>query len=282
MVGWELGILVAATGLLQAVAQETNCVTDWERLMIRAVGEAVAPFTKFPEPTQAEIMAKRGARVMAYEQLAECIAGVQIGGGAKVKDAVANDQEAVSAVKAFIKGARIAKEEAMTTPTAVKGVVTLEIPLQGDRGLGGQIPPRWRADTQRTETQPPVGQTTRPALPSPPAVSPIDGLILDARGLSAYPGLYPQVLAEGGRVVYYWDGVDREHRELVGRVTNAVEKAKTLLREQGVANPILVKVVRVEGYTNYVISAEDAKKVISADLDSQFLRKSRIIFVLGL
>jgi hypothetical protein len=90
------------------------------------------------------------------------------------------------------------------------------------------------------------------------------------------------VLAEGGRLVYHWDSVDREHRELVGRVTNAVDKAKTLLREQGVTNPLVVKVARMEGPTHYVLSTEDAKKVMNADLDNQFLRQSRVVFVLGL
>jgi hypothetical protein len=107
-------------------------------------------------------------------------------------------------------------------------------------------------------------------------------LILDARGLSAFPALYPQVLAEGGRLVYDWHGVDREHRVLFGRVTNTVKKAETLLRQQGAANPLVVKVARMEGPTTYVIPAEDAKKVISADLDTQCLCKSRVFFVLGL
>ena len=90
------------------------------------------------------------------------------------------------------------------------------------------------------------------------------------------------MLAEGGRLVYHWDSVDREHRELVGRVTNAVDKAKTLLREQGVTNPLVVKVARMESPTHYVLATEDAKKVMNADLDNQFLRKSRVVFVLGL
>ena len=136
-VSQKLWALVAIRWVSYAVAQEANCADDWERLVMRAVGEAVAPFTKYPEPAQAEIMAKRGARVMAYERLAECIAGVQIGGGAKVKDGITNDQETASAVKAFIKGARVVKEDVVTTPTAARGVVTVEIALQGDRGLGG-------------------------------------------------------------------------------------------------------------------------------------------------
>ncbi|MBI4641657.1 MAG: hypothetical protein HY731_13250 [Candidatus Tectomicrobia bacterium] len=105
---------------------------------------------------------------------------------------------------------------------------------------------------------------------------------MDMFEATVYPALYPQVLAEGDRPMYHWDSVDREYRQLVGRVTNAVEKAKTLLKEQGATNPLMVKVACMEGSTNYVISAEDAKKVLSADLDTQFLRKSRVFFVLGL
>ena len=162
------------------------------------------------------------------------------------------------------------------------GVATLEIRLQGEHGLGGKLPPRWRGETQKTEAllssslQP--RQEGQPSLPKPA----IDGLILDARGLSARPALYPEIIAEGGRTVYHWHGVDREYREVFGRVTNTVEKAKALLQEQGAAHPLVVKVSRMEGPTNYVLSVQDAKSVLDADWTTRLLRKSRVVFVLGL
>jgi len=82
--------------------------------------------------------------------------------------------------------------------------------------------------------------------------------------------------------VYHWRGVDREHREVFGRVTNTVEKAKALLQEQGAAHPLVVKVSRMEGPTNYVLSVQDAKSVLDADWTTRLLRKSRVVFVLGL
>lgn len=259
-----------------AFAQTTGC-EDWERGVLRAEGRAAAPDWA-RNPAQAQILAIEGARTMAYRQLAECIGGVRVAGGTKVQKAMTEDQEAAMAVQGVIKGARMVREDLVTVAGALMGVVTLELPLHGEQSLGGQLPPRWRPLAPES---PPSPQAPS-APPSPRPTPTIDSLIVDARGLSAYPGLYPQVLTEGDRVVYESYSVDREHRELIGRVTNSVEKAKTLLREQGATNPLVVKVARMQGPTNYIIAAEDAKQVISADLTAQFLRKSRVVFVLGL
>jgi hypothetical protein len=245
--------------------------------VIRATGEVVAPDGASKNPAQAGLLVKEGARTMAYARIAECACGVRVAGGTKVQQAVTQDQEVATAVRGVIKGARVVQEDVMTVAGSLLGKVTVELRLQGDHGLGGTLPPRWREDTQKTNGVPQPRHEEQPS----PARPPLDGLILDARGLSAYPALYPQVLAEGGRAVYHWDSVAQEHRELVGRVTNTVEKAKTLLRERGATNPMVVKVARMQGPTTYVLSAADGKTVLGADLDGQFLRQSRVVFVLG-
>lgn len=274
-----LSLLALLGDVARVLAAEKDCA-DWEHGRIRAEGKAAAPDWA-RNPAQAQILATEGARAMAYKRLAECIAGVTIVGGTDVQKATTEDAIASSGVKGIIKGARVVQEEVREVAGAVMGVVTLEVPLHGDGGLGSQIPPQWRGDIQQTATPSPAGQGTPLALPSPPAAPAIDGLILDARGLPARSSLYPQVLADGGQVVYHAASVDREHWERIGRVTSTVEKAKALLQEQGVTNPIVVKAIRVEGYSNYFISVEDTKNVLSADRSTQFLRKSRVFLVLN-
>jgi len=275
--GDRLRPLLVIMQIPQAVAQEKKCVEDWERMVVRVTGKGVAPFARFQVRAQAKIMAAEAGRAMAYGRLCDCIAGVRVNSGITVKDGLPDPQRLAKFCEAFIQGARIVGEEVELDAEAATGVVTLEIPLQGEQGLGGQLPPNLRP----TSPQPLPSQETRRDPPSSPATSVIDGLILDAQGLPAQPTLYPQVLAEGGRVVYDWHGVDPEHRMLVGRVTNTVEKAAALLKKQGAVQPLVRKVARMEGPGTYVISAGDAKTVISADLESPFLRKSRVVFVLG-
>jgi len=263
--------------MAEAAVQEQSCIEDWEQLAIRGVGRAVAPYDRFPVRAQAKVMALEGARAMAYGPLCECIVGVRVTKGTKVKDGIPTD-EIVKYCEGFIKGAVVKNEEVEEDAQAAMGVVTLEIALRGEKGVEGQLPPKLSPPPPPPQPR----QEPRPAAPPPPATPAFNGLILDARGLAAYPALYPEVLAEGGRGVYHWHDVDREHRTLFGRVTNAVEKAKALLQQQGATNPLVVRVARMEGPTTYVISAADAKKVISADLQTQFLRKSQVVFVLGL
>ena len=257
------------------LAEETGCA-DWELGAIRAVGRAAPP--DWATPPQAPLLALEGARTMAYARMTECVCGVRVAGGTKVQQAVTVDQETAIVVRGFIKGARVVQEEVLTVPGGINGVVTLEMRLLGDRGLGGQLPPRWPPAPSDPQPRRERRSTSPSFLPTPA----IDALILDARGWQALPALYPQVLAEDRRTVYDWHSVGREHRDGFGRVTNDPEKAKALLHKQGATNPMVVKVARMEGSTTYIISPEDARRVIDADSTAQFLRKGRVVFVLGL
>jgi len=108
------------------------------------------------------------------------------------------------------------------------------------------------------------------------------GLIIDACGIGVKPVLHPKILtSDGTREVYGTRSVKIEDLSLKGATgyTNSIEKAKSSKRVG--LNPLIVKAQRAEGAMagNVIISENDAKKVVSADIESKFLESCDVVIV---
>lgn len=80
--------------------------------------------------TQAEELALRTARHLAYEKIAESIAGIRVVSNVTYKELFPEEEKLVTEVKALIKGGTIEKEELTKDKEGNPvGIVTLRIPL---------------------------------------------------------------------------------------------------------------------------------------------------------
>lgn len=123
--------------------------------------------------------------------------------------------------------------------------------------------------------------TSSPPKKIPPHAA-YTGLIVDARGIDATPGLAPRVVTESGEEVYGPSIISREYAVQRGVATYE----RTLARAgQGLAageNPLMVTGIgTTEGArTDIVISSRDAARIRSDVAHTTFLSQCRVVIVL--
>ncbi|MCX7650213.1 MAG: hypothetical protein N2050_06635 [Flavobacteriales bacterium] len=113
------------------IQEKTNGSINWTEQYIEAKGEAVIDNEKFTNPSQARLMARRGAVVVAQRNLLEIIKGVQVIGETTVQDMMTTRDYIYSRVEGTVKGARMVGE-----PIEKDGIieVRLRVPLYEAQG----------------------------------------------------------------------------------------------------------------------------------------------------
>ncbi len=99
---------------------------DWTEQIIKAKGWAVIDTVRFKNKTQAELMAERGATVVAQRNLLEIIQGVRIVSETTVRDCIPENDYVYSRLDGIIKGAEMLGEPIVNRG---KVEVTLFIPM---------------------------------------------------------------------------------------------------------------------------------------------------------
>ena len=65
-----------------------------------------------------------------------------------------------------------------------------------------------------------------------------------------------------------------------GDYTNTIGKARAILSERGVHNPLIVKAVSIIKFTDVEVSAGNATKIYASNQTSDFLEGAKVVFVL--
>lgn len=168
------------------VQEMKNGAINWTDQYIEAEGSSVVDNERFKNPTQARLMAQRGAVVVAQRNLLEIVNGVLVEGQTTVKDLVVQSDEVSTKVSGMLKGA---VQVGKTVYEDGAATVRLRIPLYND-GLGEAV------DT-----------TAKPPMPEPeviptPADSVPQNVMLAVNG-NYQPRLFPKLSDDQNKMI--WD-----------------------------------------------------------------------------
>ena len=233
---------------------------DWATGVVRAKGLGVPP-DSVDNPTQRRAMAKRAARIVAYQRLLEITQGIKIDSRTLVKNLMVESEEIAAEVKGIIKGAQVVKEQPFTDGSFE---VTVEMNLNR---IEGSIPngPKIR--------KPEFAPT--PSKPEPQNMN-YTGLVINAKGLKFRECLDPKIKMEDGQIVYARDLWPESKVGVVGYV-KGVSMAE--MHKKVKSNPLVVKALRVEkgSETDLVINEADAQSIYLEPKNEKFLQEGKVV-----
>lgn len=234
-------------------------------------GEGAAPADRPLSLAQKKILAIRAATVVAYRNLAEFIQGVNVYGETLVKDAAVSSDIIKTKVEALVKGAQIISEQ--YDPMSELGIVYLKVDMFGAAGLSGQLMPSLLSSV------PPIPQFAPSTVPP---VEAFDGLIIDVTDFPFKPALVNRIVNDKGEAVYEPSKVAQEIliKKGCGDYTNDLGKAKAILSERNLKNPLIIKAKGVVKSTDVEVTGDDAARIFAANQKSSFLQSANVVFVL--
>ena len=114
----------------------TSGVINWTAQYVEASGTSIINTEKFKNPTQARLMAQRGAEVIAKANLLEAVSGVRVIRESTVKDLILESDEIKIHLEGTIKGSRI-----IGKPKTVEDAVTVivRMPLYGNGSIADAV-----------------------------------------------------------------------------------------------------------------------------------------------
>ncbi len=270
-------ILTFSQTILSQQNYKTETKIDWETgKFLRAIGYATYPVSEAVNIAQAKLLAKRGAEVEARAELARILEGFNIGGGTTVEKMVATNEKVAESFKAFLKGVVVVSSEVTMEQGSPVGKAVVEIALTGDEGFLGKM----------YNTSPSI-LDEEPSPDSPGTVleemGKFDGLILDARKLSVRPDLNILIRSQQGTVAYSRKSLDPQVQmsELTARYCKSEDMAASLLENKGSSSPLTITPESVENGVEFIVSTEDAMKILSLHEKSDALKKARVIVITG-
>lgn len=234
-------------------------------------GEGAAPADRPLSPAQKRIMAIRAAQVVAYRNLAEFLQGVNVYGETLVKDAAVSSDIIKTKVESLVKGAMIISEQ--YDPMSELGIVYLKVDLYGSAGMAGQLLP------SLLPTIPAIPQYAPTAVPP---IEPFDSLIIDVTDYAFKPALINRIVNDKGEAVYEPAKIAQEIliKKGCGDYTNDLGKARAILAERNLKNPLIVKAKGVVKTTDAEVSGDDAAKIFAANQKTSFLQSANVVFLL--
>jgi hypothetical protein len=264
---------------------------------------------------QAETVARRTARHLAYEVLAETVGKIQVDSKTLYENAVATVDALKAETHAVIRGAAIVRDvcewvrDRRTKEEVPMATVTLRLHLDGDEGIGGLIDKYFPPRSNREASSPPPAPSAPPSPPTdgeppPPPAPPADeeplakqetesapkakpkriaALVVDTRGVApAYqPAMRLVIRDEQGNVVY-GPGVARASIAREGRrpfrYAATVAEAKSVFSIDG--DWLVIQGLTSPGPGEVTIATNDARAVAAANAVEPFLREARVVLVL--
>lgn len=270
-------LLTFTMPILSQKKYKTETHIDWETgNFSRAIGYATYPVDEVANMAQAKLLAKRGAEVEARAELARILEGFHIGGGTTVEKMVATNKKIAESFKAFLKGVVVVSSEVIMEEGSPVGKAVVEIALTGDEGFLG----RMYALSPGILDEEPVPSSPETVLDE---IQSFDGLIIDARELSIRPDLNILIKSRQGTIAYSRNSLDPDSRlsELTARYCKSEEMASSLLGKKGCSNPLTIIPQFVDNGVEFIVTPEDAMKILSLHEKTDALKKARVIVITG-
>lgn len=174
------------TGMKPAIQIFPQGSINWETGILTAKG-----YGKLTGNTPADVeSAKRAGKVDAYASALEIISGINFDADTKTKEYLDAQPVRAYRLRGIVQGAEITDTRKMEDGTYE---VSIRAPLWGMKGVSVVFSDLFSAQPAAKEEP----------LPEPePGEENTTGLIIDARGLSLMPAMFPVVVDEDGNVVY--------------------------------------------------------------------------------
>jgi hypothetical protein len=255
------------SSIIQEIGDDAEI--DWSKNLIKVTGSGAPPDKG--NQAQRRLMAIRAAKADAFRQLAEVINGVHVNSETVVKDFVTESDVIKTKVEGLIKGAEIVGEPKYMSDGSVE--VEMQIKLFGKtKSVASVIKPEEQKDnTPDTKLAPANIEENYTSV------------IIDCKGLGVLPAMSPSLIDENGGEVYYGNlPVDPDFviNEGIVSYANSISDAKNNSRAG--SNPLIIKGIKVIGNfkSDVTLNNNDAKKLLGANENSNFLKSSKVIMVI--
>ena len=299
-----------ATSAVVHVERTTKyeAIVNWEDGYIEVSAFATVDMNEAVNLTHAYSLAAKAARVLAYEQLAETIDGLQLTAETTVENELLKHSEVKTRVDAFIKGARVVdtryelmEDGAPKVTVTVGRLINLPHPGPSAPPPPAKAPEEPVALTQvlqpvtvAADQEAPKPQYEPPAeVPAPAPQVPTDeavefdpnamytGLIVDARGLNGMPSMSPKILTQDGKEVWGTVQCSPEFAISYGVAGWVHDMEKAHLSSRSGDEPLIVKAIEVQGpyRCNFVVSDRVAAIIRKAAENSNFLKMCNVVFI---
>ena len=248
---------------------------DWEEGYIYATAVGTVNMDKMANEVHAEQQSIKTARLQAISILNETVNNIQIDSYTTFKDGLIQDDILKTETHGILKNIQTMKQNFKWTQLgSPHAEVTVCIPIYG--GLS-KISGKWLQKQTNVAEELPVHKITSVNLEDK-----FTGLIIDAIGLNAKPAFFPKILTDDGKYeVCGIRSVDMNIASIKGIAgyTNSIENAKNNKRSG--KHPLIIKALKISGphKGDFIISKEDAGKILAADVHSKFFINCNIVIV---
>jgi len=181
-------IIPASTGAYKTVS--------WYDGFIETTAVGTADMRKMKNKVQAEIVAEKTARHLAYSQLAEILSGVQVTSNTTYEELLLKVDNLHVQSEGFIRGAQVIDKHITWVDDAPKAMVTVRAPLFGQNSLKNII----QANAPETLFEAPQHVLTGNAAVTDQA-NQYSNVIIDATGMEYSPALFTKLISAGNQSI---------------------------------------------------------------------------------
>jgi len=271
--GYEQNISVPRTSLLQVGASQGNLI-NWYDGYAETTAIGTADMSKAVNSIQAELLAKKAAKHIAYANLSETINGLSINAKATYRDLITEVDALQTESQGFIRGGRVIREAVEWISGEPKATVTVRIPLFGNKGVQGLV------ERAKIEQAIEDGVTTVNNTANAAMTAEYDGVVIDARGLQYSPALQVLVVSPENEEIYKASTglVPVDSAATAVRYYPSVEDAVDSLLFGG--NPMVVKASKSPGSGVLVVAKDDASALLQLrDVVKRYRDRNRMAVV---
>jgi hypothetical protein len=233
------------------------------------------------EGGQSRYQAIRAATLAAQRDLLEILKGIRLSGTTTVEEGMLLNDKIKTSVDGFLKGAeKCAGNDEQYFFGSKHAEVCLRLDLHGDKGIATDLIKLYgEIDNETTEEYVQV-DSKQPEVEN--ATNQHDGLIVDLDSNEFKPSIVNKLLTEGKETIFGPKKVLSEYLALrgCGGFTNDIQKAKSLLKDWGAKNPLVVKVKEVLNGTDAVISKKEEDVVLGSDGATNFLSEAKVVYLI--
>ncbi len=272
-----------AAGILQAqlIQDYSTGKVDWEAGYVYGTAVGTANMKEMVNRVQAESVARKTARDLAYAALSETVNNIQVDSSSIYRLCLMKDSILETRTQGVLRDAHVFRDDfSWTSDEEPRAVVTVRLALNG--GLSRLTAPY--GERKAKENLMPTFEPPSPLPAVPEGDAAFTGLIIDASGIGALPAMNPRLLTADGKRELYGPGIaDPAKARVQGFASYVQDLEQARSAGRAGANPLIVKAAGT-GETmcgDLLVSEEDAVKVFAADSKGKFLEQCKVVIVLN-
>jgi hypothetical protein len=169
-------------------SNQTKGPVNWYGGYVETTAVGTADMNKMKNRVQAEIVAEKTARHLAYSQLAEILKGIQVTASSTYEDLLLKVDSLNIQSEGFIQGAQVVNKNITWVDDAPKATVTVRAPLFGQNSLKNII----QAEAKQAVLEQPAEEISINPSANDMAAQ-YSNVIIDASGIDFSPALFTRL-----------------------------------------------------------------------------------------